>query len=442
MVNWAYQRLAFNASACAELGPNAWCWSAAPAHVHSPWRRGHLFPGRHRAPDDPRDLLRRGAAAEKPPYPGPPTYEALRKWEDDLPQHNLDLPFPEGRTGRYVKFSNQAKGLGWNNCLNEELMNTHLAYMSKRAYVFQEYIWAAQHYQWPPSNIPKAGDDAPRSVSERWFDIVCPPEERRIINSTDVKPAVRTPRATSSCALAEAAHRRPERCIEVVPPPYEVDSMPQVFDLWVWGSARILPLWPAFSKSPTSRLLGPSPIAAAAVDRNAYLFLPRGPRPPHPAPRDPFARMVAMHIRRGDYIPHCANLAAWGSTYYSWAQLPFLLDSFTPAPGDDPARVDKALAHCLPTLAQIVQKVRDSRAEFVKAGERRMLDVLYFLTNEQGEWLDELKAALRADGCMAVDMELARRAAVFIGNGWSSLTSNIIHQRLVDNREHISIRLT
>lgn len=50
---------------------------------------------------------------------GPPTYETLKKWEDDLPQHDLDAPFPEGRTGRYIKFSNQIKMLGWNNVFNE-----------------------------------------------------------------------------------------------------------------------------------------------------------------------------------------------------------------------------------------------------------------------------------------------------------------------------------
>jgi hypothetical protein len=32
--------------------------------------------------------------------PGPPTYEKLWRWEQDLPQHNLELPFPEGKTGR------------------------------------------------------------------------------------------------------------------------------------------------------------------------------------------------------------------------------------------------------------------------------------------------------------------------------------------------------
>lgn len=50
---------------------------------------------------------------------GPPTYERLRQWEDELPQHNLDLPFPEGRTGRYVHFQNQIRQLGWNNVFND-----------------------------------------------------------------------------------------------------------------------------------------------------------------------------------------------------------------------------------------------------------------------------------------------------------------------------------
>ncbi|KAJ7890400.1 hypothetical protein B0H13DRAFT_2666016 [Mycena leptocephala] len=43
---------------------------------------------------------------------------------------------------------------------------------------------------------------------------------------------------------------------------------------------------------------------------------------------------------------------------------------------------------------------------------------------------------------MAVDMEIARRAAVFVGNGWSSFTSNIVYQRLLDKRDPVTIRFT
>lgn len=52
----------------------------------------------------------------------PPNYAALREWERRLPQHNPDLPFPEGRSGRYVLFANsRAHQAGWNNKLNDML---------------------------------------------------------------------------------------------------------------------------------------------------------------------------------------------------------------------------------------------------------------------------------------------------------------------------------
>ncbi|KAK7018574.1 hypothetical protein R3P38DRAFT_2983304, partial [Favolaschia claudopus] len=414
--------------------------------------------------------------------PGPPTYETLRKWEDDLPQHDLDLPFPEGRKGRYLKFSNEFKNVGWNNCLNERLLNAHLAYMSKRAYVFSDYVWAPEHYQWPPEQQPEGGprtpltaivsgpmagglwgpdDDAPRSISARWFDVVCPESERYLIHTEEVKPIVAN---LSGDALFTHWQKilldSDERCIEIVPPTPDIDHLPQVFDLWLFGTTRVLSLWESFSKSPTSRFLAPSPIVQAAISRNEYLFLPRGPRPPHPAPRDAFARTLAIHLRRGDYLTHCQNMASWGSTYYSWALLPVIVDRFTPLPPDDPARAETMLSHCLPTIAQLVQKIHDAREDYIEAGEGRVLDVLYLLTNEHGSWLDELTTELKAAGwytivtsrdlqldaeqtdvSMAIDMHLARKAAVFVGNGWSSFTSNIIHQRLVDGREPISIRL-
>ncbi|KAF8194296.1 hypothetical protein K438DRAFT_1827721 [Mycena galopus ATCC 62051] len=429
--------------------------------------------------------------AVKLKLPGPPNHDALRKWEDDLPQHNLDLPFPEGKTGRYLKFSNQMNFVGWNNCLNERLMNAHLAYMSKRAYVFNDYVWAQEHYPWPLAQQPAGGprtplnaivsgpmaggpwpndDPAPRSISERWFDVVCPREQRRIIHTEDVKPALTSlPGNEVFAAWQKLLTDAPELCIEIVPPAWEVDSMPQVFDLQIWGTDRVVSLWDKFAVSPTSTGLGPSPIVRAAIARNEYLFLPRGPRP---GPRDYAQRTLAIHLRRGDYLAHCRNLAAWGSTFYSWALLPapHLLpqDKFTPLPGDDPKRIETMLGHCLPSNEQIVQKVNTAREDYVNAGrkgEGRLLDVLYLLTNEQGgegnAWLDELKAELRGAGwrtivttkdlvlsveeeevSMAVDMQLAREAAVFIGNGWSSFTGNIIHQRLVDEREAVSIRLT
>jgi len=52
-------------------------------------------------------------------YVPPSKWEKLKQYELDLPQHDLNLPSPEGRNGRYVYFSSQGHGLGWNNQLNE-----------------------------------------------------------------------------------------------------------------------------------------------------------------------------------------------------------------------------------------------------------------------------------------------------------------------------------
>ncbi|KAJ6550098.1 hypothetical protein B0H19DRAFT_951655 [Mycena capillaripes] len=417
---------------------------------------------------------------------GPPKYAALRKWEAALPQHDFSLPFPEGKTGRYVKFSNQVRQLGWNNCFNEVLMNAHLAYVSGRAYVFQDYYWAQDHYLWPKETwlIPKprtplnaivsgpvaggafeSDDTAPRAVSEDWFDVVCPWHKRRYINTRDIKPAVaQAPGIDVLNHWAAVLRDAPDRCIEIVEA--KEDSFPQTFDLGLWGSPRILTLWDSFSQSPISRLLEPSPIVRAAVDRNAYLFIPRGPRPPHPAPRDPFQRMLALHLRRGDYEGHCRGIAYGNMAFYSWNLFPHLPDRFVPEP-DAPGKDERVRGRCWPDHTEVVRKAAEARGDYLAHAQsvngtssHATLDVMYILTNEKSVWIDELLVALQADGwtvstsqdlkldteqtdvSMSVDMEIARRAAVFVGNGWSSFTSNIVYQRLLDKRDPITIRFT
>ncbi|KAJ6452624.1 hypothetical protein C8R45DRAFT_639454 [Mycena sanguinolenta] len=420
-------------------------------------------------------------------HTGPPKYHALRKWVAALPQHDLSLPFPEGKTGRYVKFSNQAGWLGWNNCFNEVLMNAHLAYISGRGYVFQDYYWAHHHYQWPreqwvefdphtPLNAivsgPVAGgpfepgDPAPRAIHKLWFEVVCPPHERRYINTTEVKSAVA--QATGSEVLAHwqrVLRDVPERCVEILRPTEEEDSFPQIFDLNLWNSPRVLTLWDSFSQSPVSRLLDASPIARAAVDNNKNLFLPEGLRPPHPASHKPFERVLAIHLRRGDYEDHCHWMEYINYPFYSWNLFPHLPDRFVPEP-NAPGKGERFLARCWPDVEGVVRKAAEARRDYLAhttgtgTESKPMLDVLSVLTNDKSAWLEELKKALQRDGwtvtttqdlvldaeqkdvSMAVDMEIARRAAVFIGNGWSSFTSNIVYQRLLDKRDPITIRFT
>ncbi|KAF7329980.1 hypothetical protein MKEN_00262000 [Mycena kentingensis (nom. inval.)] len=425
-----------------------------------------------------------GADAKK--LLAPRTFVRLREEIRGMPQHNVSLPPPEGKHGRYVKFSNEGNWVGWNNCLNERLVNMHLAYVSNRGYVFSEYYWAHEHWPWRGREEPEGGartplpamlsgpivggswgelaPSSPRSISSEWFDVVCPTAERKIINTASVKPNI--PDDASGLAILE--HWRAllagmeDRCVEIVPPAWEVDDKPQIFNLWVWGSTKVLSLWEEFHKSPVSTLLGPSETVRKAVARNKeQLFQPRW-RWWWNRQQDPFNRTLAVHVRRGDYIGHCKKLAEYGSSYYSWALLPQLLDKFASA--DIPSGAEReaaVLQHCLPTAEQLVSRIEEVRREYVEAERGRVLDVLYVLTNDNTPWLDDVKRTLRAAGWriilttrdlelddeerevgMAVDMQFAREAAVFLGNGWSSFTSNIIHQRIVDGREALGTRLT
>jgi len=385
-------------------------------------------------------------------------------------------------------------------------MNTYLAYKSNRTYVFQDYIWKIEYYPWehhpkrpgqprtPLSALitgPSAGDawdsgdPAPRSISDRFLDQVCPPSERRIINTRDVKPAIYWEPSGKKIfnhwqkLLSEA----PERCIEIQPARIDEDNFGQTFDLWFWGYGKANDFWEEFRDSAVSRLWRTSPIVQSAVDKNEYLMRGRG-KTPKGATSDPYDRMLAVHIRRGDYQEACNNLAKYNSTFYSWNLLSFLPDHFVHPVGWDIDREEtlKAyLTHCYPTEEFILDKIRASREAYYKAakpGEVRFLDTVYILTNDRTEWIRRLIQALRDDGwnhivtteqleldshekdvSMAVDMDFARKAAVFIGNGvssclfisyvvilifcllqWSSFTSNIVHRRLNDRKEPISIR--
>lgn len=90
------------------------------------------------------------------------------------------------------------------------------------------------------------------------------------------------------------------------------------------------------------------------------------------------------------------------------------------------------MQHCLPTVEQLVERLRAVRKD--NPGLRRV----YVLTNAWGWWLNGLKSALQADGwddlkssldihldaaqtyvAMAVDMAIAEKAEIFVGNGVS-----------------------
>ncbi|KAF8952091.1 hypothetical protein BDZ97DRAFT_1931261 [Flammula alnicola] len=79
--------------------------------------------------------------------------------------------------------------------------------------------------------------------------------------------------------------------------------------------------------------------------------------------------------------------------------------------------------------------------------------------DERPYWVDGTRPSLEKDGWnvivttaeleldaeqndvgMAVDIEFACKPAVFIGDGWSSFASDIVHRRIVDGKDPSSIR--
>lgn len=209
---------------------------------------------------------------------------------------------------------------------------------------------------------------------------------------------------------------------------------------------EILPVWPTFSQSPILKLFGWSALAQSAFDANRALFSPppliesyvAAPACPHCIdPYAPLPGLLAMHIRRGDFLEHCSNLCRWNSGFSAFNEFPQLPDQWHKPEGSDEERMAVYLRRCLPTVAQIVEKVEAVRASDAGAGLRN----IYIMTNGDREWLAALKNALfsvfpwehiatsrdltwtpeQKYVAQATDMLIGERAQVLIGNGVSGV---------------------
>ncbi|KAJ7193492.1 hypothetical protein GGX14DRAFT_588872 [Mycena pura] len=191
----------------------------------------------------------------------------------------------------------------------------------------------------PPHRLARRSwQTIPCSVSERWFDV----------------PAGRRRRHAGRLVFDHWQRLAPERRIEV-------------FDLDLWGAPNILPCW-NLATLPTSRLLGPRRIVQHVLESNAALFVP-------PC-RDPTPRMLACTSWRGDYLPRLA------------LKVP-------PADVDSLAHEDAVLAHCLPTVAQLVRCINASMSRSAYArtacSTTSRLGRAVLLNERAGAVIDELK---------------------------------------------------
>ncbi|KAG2352335.1 hypothetical protein BDR07DRAFT_1615071 [Suillus spraguei] len=396
----------------------------------------------------------------------PPNYEDIRSFEHHLPQHSLSKHQPQ-----YLRFPGHLWGFGFNNVLQEAIMMSYLAYTSNISFVFEDYTWSHLPLPWTiydfalrPARIPfnalisgptaggpmPSAPNAPRAVSAEFYAQVCggPESQKYVISSlnapNDADGIVMINWWVNQLASVQ------EPCIEID------SSAHDVFDRYFFGNPRILSVWESLAKSPMLTDFAWSPLVQSAVSRNFALLQPESARDLYDAhSRKSLAGLVALHLRRGDYKQHCPNLAKWGADYMGINQHPSLPDRFDRSPyvNDTNARLSYYLDHCWPSTEQVVEKLRGIRKEY--PGLKRV----YVLSNEWAWSLDGLKSALEEDGwddlvssidivldseqkhvAMAVDMAIAEKAEVFIGNGFSSLSSNVVMLRMAKGMEAESNR--
>ncbi|TDL27959.1 hypothetical protein BD410DRAFT_781887 [Rickenella mellea] len=404
---------------------------------------------------------------DHPEPPLPPDYEDVYEFERKLPQHNLSLPFPEGATGRYFYSANHADTSGWNNVLQEYIFLAHLAHASQRSFVFDPYEWDPKAKgKWShfgdkvvPARIPlnalvsgpmaggsfKNGSTIPRAVNKAYFDEVCP--------HPTVIPGDVVPEAVGSTdgnfimgKWVQQLLTMKDRCVRLD------GSNSQIFPYYVFGMPCLIESWPWMSESPILKEYRWSPLVESAVVKNLHRIVPSTTDEAYPTgqihfPYKPIQGLMAVHVRRGDYIDHCRYLARDSIGWQGWNTFPEYVDKFQVPPKDangtvTPEAMENYIEHCFPNHEEILAKIASVR----QTPEARGLRHIFVMTNAKADWATELKDKLMAQGdwgtvttsrdmrlsweqkfvAQAVDMLIGQRAQVFIGNGWSSLTSNTV----------------
>lgn len=308
----------------------------------------------------------------------------------------------------------------------------------------------------------------PRAVRKEYFDQICP--NKTIIRADVIRKLHEewAPAPKIMETWVNYIRKIDDPCLEVERDSGNIFHILCVFFLLfaflgsltgrsMFGHPQeVLPIWPTLSKSPMVQLFGWGTLAHSAFEANRHLFSPAPLIQDYitsPAclncvdPYAPLDGLLALHLRRGDFLEHCTNLANWNAGFQAFATFPEFLDPWAPPQGSSKQKLAVYLRRCLPTIEQIVEKVvavRESRAG-------RGLKNIYIMTNGDQKWLGELKAALRASWpgweliassrdmtltpeqkyvSQTIDMLIGQRAQAVIGNGVSNIvgsTSNARH---------------
>ncbi|KAF9268666.1 hypothetical protein L218DRAFT_917602 [Marasmius fiardii PR-910] len=334
---------------------------------------------------------------------------------------------------KFVKFM-QLQGAGFNNQVQEILLFHHISLSSSRIYAYQPFVWRPRNEELPLSVFLPG--PTRNTIPVALFDEICSPESvahHRIVGDNN-----------DIWRLTREILEGPDRCIEI--------------DNWIlnWNylsSSGLHKVWPGFQHYLELKFEWSSHIQAIVDRAHSTLNLRSLPSKTDGEP------YMALHIRRGDFPDHCMGLADSGTGFTTWATLPSLHDSILP-PSLDTKNKTSVMEHCYSSLRRILDAI-DRHA--IKKPHLRTLYILHDAAIDhlpvyldlwkletalmspararKAGWeggpmkriVDSSKVPIKRgenDFSVAVDVELARNAEVFIGNGYSSLSSQIVALRL------------
>ncbi|KAG8898793.1 hypothetical protein FRB99_007152 [Tulasnella sp. 403] len=413
-------------------------------------------------------------------YMNVPGYKDIRKYERELEQHSLDLPFPEGKDGRFVKFDVSSRKTDWSTALQEIIMLSHIAYASGRGKVFDDYVWSAgervpvvmdKDFNLRSTRMPfnallggpiaggswardtpmangavsndtsesGQGDDStghsnsthipdqyrpPRFISEEWWKRVCAPARRKLVDGSAIKTQLGSDPEGSAVLnkWVEVLGGLNDTCVEV--------SGEDTFTFRDLGAPRWLSAWDALRGSPVLQQFQWSPLVQHIVTKNLDFLDPSFDQNGYFNDGDDgvpskLPGLLAIHVRRGDFENRCQNLAMSSALPYAMGSSP---DYVSSEAGDFEE-------HCFPTVDQIIRRVRKVQREWEVAHPESELKRIYVMTDTKTSFHKALKAKLECNGwdvastnalkvprdavevIVGADMMIAERAEVFIGNG-------------------------
>ncbi|KAJ7618580.1 hypothetical protein FB45DRAFT_800313 [Roridomyces roridus] len=339
------------------------------------------------------------------------------------------------------------------------ILNAYLAYASQRSYVFDNYTWnrdgpdffletdgRMRIARFPLSSMISGpiigGDmpdkDVPRAVSREYFLDVCD-NRTQVIDTNSVW--------NGDGGVAEMMLRWADKLKSIDAPCVEIASWsPTLFDYKITNTERVLDVFPDLAKSPILADLGWSPLILDCFARN-YKFFGGKTTPPELDPlvttRTPLHGLLTLHVRRGDYEGWCREAFPHSMSFVGF-------NSFHEFPDSEKFRLwntsyEDTMLHCLPDIDQIIEKV------LAVVTPDSGIERIYLMTNGRYPWLGELVSALKAAGSwsvatsrdlslsfegkhvsQALDMYVGQRSDRFIGNGFSSLTSNVVMLRMAN----------